>query len=134
MKSFNDILMEVSQKILDVIDKIVEGSLPNRKRIPLKDSSTVSIAASGTGSATISVASGYKYFIKSWTVTAGADVTVDSIKIDDNDTYQIASLSDTIAEYGELPVAETNIVISGSNAGSAAEDLTIEIKGYKVAI
>ena len=102
-------------------------------RIPLKESATVSIAASGTGSATISVAAGYKYFIKSWTVTAGADVTVTSIKIDGNDTYQIASLSDTVAEYGIVLTAESNVVISGSNAGSSAEDLTIEIKGYKVA-
>ena len=102
-------------------------------RIPLKESATVSIDASGAGSATISVTSGYKYFIMSWTVTAGADVTVTSIKIDGNDTYQTASLSDTVSEYGAVLTAGSNIVISGSNAGASAEDLTIEIKGYKVA-
>ena len=120
MKSFNEILME--------------GMIPSLKGIPLKDSKTVSIDASGTGSATISVPAGYRYFIKSWTVTKGTDVTVTSIKIDSNDTYKIDTLSDTTPEYGELPVAETDIVIAGSNAGAAAEDLTIEIKGYKVAI
>ncbi len=102
------------------------------KRVPLKASATVSIAASGTGTATISV-SGYVYFIKSWSVTKGADVTVTSITIDGNDTSQIVAVTDTEATYGTLLTANSSVAISGSNAGAAAEDLTIEIIGYKVA-
>jgi len=115
-------------------DVLFEATFPNLKRIPLKKSASVSIDAGGSGSATIEVEEGYIYFIKSWTVTKGADVTVSSIEIDGNDTYQTSSLSDTVAEYGALIPAKKNIVISGSNAGTAAEDLAIEIKGFKVKV
>ncbi len=102
------------------------------KKIPLKSSATASIAASGSGSATISVPSGEVWFVKSWTITKGADITVTGIAIDSNDTYQTGTLADTEAEYGALINANINIVASGSNTGAGPEDLSIEIKGYKI--
>ena len=114
--------------------KIINQMDLRTKKVPLKSSATVSIAASGTGTATISVPSTEVWFIKSWTITKGADVTVTSIQIDSNDTFQTAALADTEAEYGDLINANTNITAAGSNAGAAAEDLTIEVKGYKVIV
>jgi hypothetical protein len=120
-----DFKEEMLQRINDALFK---------ERIPLKESASVSIAAGGSGSATITLTSGYLYFIKSWTVTKDADVTVTSITIDGNDTYQTDSLADTVSEYGDVIVASQNVVISGSNAGLAAENLSIEIKGFKIKI
>lgn len=99
---------------------------------PLKTSATVSIAAAGSGTAMINVEAGYVYQIKKWTVTKGADVTVIVIKVDGFDTYQLDSLADTETEYGKMLTATSTVEISGSNAGAAAEDLTIEIVGVKI--
>ena len=106
-------------------------ALEDIKAIPLKVSVSVSIAASGSGTATITVPSGWRYYIKSWAITKGTDVTVSSITIDDNDTFQIVDVSDTVAKYGRLLLADSIIKISGSNAGTGAESLAIEIWGYK---
>jgi hypothetical protein len=103
------------------------------KRIPLKGTATVSLAISTSGSTTINIPSNEMWFIKSWTVAKGADVTVSSIKIDDNDTYQTASISDTVTQYGSVINAEKNVVISGSNASTTvAQNLEITVVGYKL--
>jgi hypothetical protein len=102
------------------------------QRIPLQAVATASLAASTSDSATISAPDGEMWFIKSWTVTIGADVTVTSIAVDGNDTYEIASLADTVARYGGLLTADFSITITGSNAGIAAESLEIQIDGYKI--
>jgi hypothetical protein len=99
-------------------------------RIPLNASGSVSIAASGTGTATISVPDGEMWFIKSWAITKGADVTISSIEIDGSDTGQIDSLTDTLPEYGALLTANRSLTVTGSNAGLSAEDLQIDVKGY----
>jgi hypothetical protein len=102
------------------------------KRTPLQATGTKSVAASTTDRATITIPDNEVWFIKKWTVTKGADVTVSSIKIDNNDTYQAASVTDTEAQYGAVLNAGTDIVISGSNAGIAAETLEIKVEGYKI--
>jgi uncharacterized Zn finger protein len=103
------------------------------QRIPLQASETVSLAASTSDSAIINVPSGEMWFIKSWTVTKGADVTITSITVDGNDTYEIAAVADVISRYGGLITADSNVVISGSNAGLAAQSLEIQVDGYKIA-
>jgi hypothetical protein len=103
-------------------------------RLPLREVATVSIAASGSGTATINVPAGDMWFIKSWTVTKGADISVSSIAVDGNDTYEIASLTDTVARYGALLTADSKVTISGSNAGLSAESLEIQVDGYKLEI
>jgi hypothetical protein len=98
--------------------------------IPLKESANVSVAASGTGTAIISVPD--LWFIKSITITKGADVTVTSVLVDSNDTNTIASISDTIPKYGALLTSRSKIEISGSNAGLGAQSLEITVEGFKV--
>jgi hypothetical protein len=102
------------------------------QRVPLQATASVSIAASGSDSATINVPSNEMWFIKSWTVTKGADVSVSSIAVDGNDVYEIASLTDTVARYGALLTADSKVTINGSNAGLSAETLEIQVDGYKI--
>jgi uncharacterized Zn finger protein len=102
------------------------------KRTPLQASESVSIAASDNGTATINVPKNEVWFVKSWTITKGADVTVSSINIDSADTYEIATVSDTGSRYGTVLNAEKSVTISGSNAGLAAESLEIQVDGYKI--
>jgi 3D (Asp-Asp-Asp) domain-containing protein len=103
------------------------------KRVPLKETATVSLAVSTSGSATKAVPSNEMWFIKSWTVTKGADVTVSGIKVDNNDTYQTVGVNDTVAQYGSLLNADKNVAISGSNASTTvAQNLEITVVGYKL--
>jgi glycine cleavage system aminomethyltransferase T len=102
------------------------------KRTPLQGTATTSLAASSTGNAAISIPANEVWFIKSWAVTKGADVTVSSLTFDGEDTYEIAAVSDTVARYGAVLNAEKTIAISGSNAGLAAESLEIKVDGYKL--
>ncbi len=134
MKSFNDAVVNTDATLTTLEGNLAKNISPNEQIIPLQETATVSIATVASGSATISVATGYKYYIKSFTVTPGADVTVSSILIDGNDTYQIASLSDTVIQYGNVITSDTDIVIGGDNAGTVSEDLTITINGYKIQI
>jgi hypothetical protein len=106
--------------------------LSQTKVIPLKEEATVSITASGSNTATVNVIGGEIWFIKTITVTKGADVTVSSLKVDSNDTYATATIADTIAKYGALITATKDITISGSNAGLAAQNLTVLVEGYKI--
>jgi hypothetical protein len=110
---------------LRIIDETVQ-------RVPLQSSATVSLGSSVSDSATISIPSGEMWFIKSWTITKGADVTVSSITIDGNSTYEIAAVADTVSRYGAVLTADSSVVISGSNAGIAAQSLEIKIDGYKI--
>jgi hypothetical protein len=102
------------------------------KRVPLRASVSVSIPASSTDSATINVPSNEMWFIKSWTILKGSDVSVSTITVDGIDTYEIASLTDTVARYGALLTVDSTVTISGSNAGIAAESLEIQVDGYKI--
>jgi hypothetical protein len=101
------------------------------KRTPVKSENTASIAASGTGTATVSVPAGKRYFIKQINITKGADISITAQNIDSNDTGQAASF-DCESVFGGLLTADTDITVSGSNAGVAAENLTIEVIGYSV--
>jgi uncharacterized Zn finger protein len=103
-----------------------------RKVTPLQATATVSIPTSSTDSAKVVIPSDEMWFIKSWTITKGADVTVSSITIDNTDTYETASVADTVSRYGEALNAEKNVTISGSNAGLASESLEIQVDGYKI--
>jgi hypothetical protein len=103
-----------------------------RKVTPLQASETVSIPASSTDSATITIPDNEIWFIKSWTITKGADVTVSSITIDSADTFETAPVSDTVSRYGAVINADEIVSISGSNAGLAAESLEIQVDGYKI--
>lgn len=101
-------------------------------KIPLSASDTASLAIGANGSAVIDVPEGEVWFIKSWTITKGADVTVDSILINGNDTGHVDTLADTVAEYGDLLTAQGTITVNGTNAGAAAENIQIDVKGYKM--
>jgi hypothetical protein len=103
------------------------------KKTPLKASEVASLAISSSGSASITVPHNEVWFIKSWIVTKGPDVTVSNIKIDNNETYLTTSLTDALVEYGVLVNSEKDIVITGSNAsGTVSQSLEIEVKGYKI--
>jgi hypothetical protein len=104
------------------------------KRVPLQNSASVSIPAGDTGTATINIPVGPMNFIKSWTVTKGADVTISSIKLDDDDTYEIDSVTDVGARYGALLSADKSVSVSGSNAGLSAKNLEIQIDGYEISV
>jgi uncharacterized Zn finger protein len=103
-----------------------------RKVTPLQANATVSIPASSTDSTTIAIPKNEMWFIKSWTITKGADVTVTSIAIDSADTYEIAAVADTVSRYGAVLNADKSVSIGGSNAGLAAESLEIQVDGYKI--
>jgi hypothetical protein len=104
-----------------------------RKVTPLQETATVSITISSTGSASLTIPSNEMWFIKSWTVTKGANVTVSSISIDSASTFEVASITDTVSRYGSVLNADKNVVISGSNASAtAAESLEIKVNGYKI--
>jgi hypothetical protein len=103
---------------------------PSTSKLPLKKSVTVSIAAGGNGSAVILPPSTELYFIKKINVTKGASITVTDIIIDDVSTGEIASF-DCETVFGSVLTSQANIQLKGSNAGSAAENLTLEIVGYK---
>lgn len=123
-------------KITDGTDQLVvniDGSIAIRPvyKAPINVSATVSIAASGSGTATINVPTGKRYFIKQVNITKGADVSVTSLTFDGNETGQTANF-DCVTIFGDLLTADTSIDISGSNAGAAAEDLTIQVTGYVV--
>ena len=100
-------------------------------KAPVNVSATVSIAASGSGIATVSVPTGKRYFIKSITITKGADITVSDISFDSVSAGQTANF-DCETVFGTLLTADTSIVVSGNNAGASAEDLTIQVLGYSV--
>lgn len=102
------------------------------KRIPLQELATVSLSASTQGSATINVPKNEMYFIKSFSITKGTNVTVNSITIDGSDIYEVAAVTDTVSRYGGIINADSNVVITGTNAGAGAENLEIQIKGYKL--
>jgi hypothetical protein len=102
------------------------------QRVPLQATANVSIAASGSDSATINVPEDEMWFIKSWTVTKGSDISVSSIAVDGNDLFEIASLTDTVARYGALLTADSKVTISGSNSGLSAQTLEIQVDGYKI--
>jgi len=99
----------------------------------LKDSATVSIAAGGNGVAIINIPKNEIWLIKQINITKGADVTVSSISIDGEVIPDLASV-DLEATYGDLITARSSISVSGSNAGAAAEDLTIEVVGVKLVL
>lgn len=104
---------------------------------PVKHSATVSIAASGSGTATIRVSDeldswNREWRIKTFTITAGTDVTVDSagVLVDGVATQETATFdADTV--FGDLLSSRVSIAVSGSNAGTSAQDLTIEVVGIE---
>jgi hypothetical protein len=100
---------------------------------PLKTSVTASIAAGGSGSAVINVPADdrWQWRVKSINITKGADITVNSIKIDGIDLQETASISDTVAKYGNTISVLDKIEVNGSNSALSAEDLTVEIIGYE---
>jgi hypothetical protein len=102
---------------------------PETSRRPLKLSSTVSVPATGSAEATINL--GSLSFIKSVTVTKGTNTTINDIKIDNEDTFQVATF-DTVNIFGSALTGQASVTVSGSNAGVAAENLTVEIVGYQV--
>jgi hypothetical protein len=101
-------------------------------RIPLKSTTTTSVADGETDDVTVTVSSGEMWFIKSWAITLGDNSTCNSIKIDGNDTYQIVDCSDTVSTYGDLLSADSTIVMSVTNAGQAAEDNVLTVWGWKL--
>jgi hypothetical protein len=101
------------------------------KKEPVHLSDTVSIPASGSGTAIVTVPSGKRFKIKQVNITKGADVTVLAQAFDGKGTGQTASY-DIEATFGDLLTADTDITVSGSNASLAAENLTIEVIGYSV--
>ncbi len=124
-------------KLTDGVEAVAvnpDGSIATRPvyKTPINVSATVSIAISGTGSATITVPAGKRYYVKQVNIAKGADVTVTGLTFDGNATGQTASF-DCVTVFGDLLPADTSIVISGSNASAtAAENLTIQITGYAV--
>jgi len=109
---------------------IGSGGINYKPKI-LKASATASIPAGGNGTATINIPSNEVWLIKQINITKGADVTVTSIQIDGETIPDTASV-DLEATYGDLVMAQSSIQASGSNAGAAAEDLTIEVVGIKL--
>jgi hypothetical protein len=103
-------------------------------RKPLVVTDLVSIAPGGTGTVSLNVPDNEMWFVKSWAITKGADVTVNSIKIDGNNTGLIGSLADTVPEYGGLITGDQSFTIDGSNAGAAVQNLEVVIKGYKIKV
>jgi hypothetical protein len=97
----------------------------------LNESATISVAASGTGIVTITVPSGKRYFIKQINVTKGANTTIaaDGVLIDEAKSKQTASF-DSESIFGTNLTADTSISVTGTNAGTAAENLTIQVIGY----
>lgn len=120
-------LLRENNTVINYADVLISGVY----KVPVNVSATVSIAASGTGTVTITVPAGKRYYVKQVNITKGADVTVTALTFDSNETGQTASF-DCVTVFGELLTADTSIDISGSNAGAAAEDLTIQITGYAV--
>lgn len=98
---------------------------------PVSTSATASVGAGASGTATVSVPAGQRYFVKQVNITAGTNTTVTAVTFDANDTGQAASF-DCEAVFGAALAADNAISVSGSNAGTAAEDLTIEVVGYSV--
>lgn len=104
---------------------------------PVKHSTTVSIAASSSGTATIRVSDeldnwNREWLIKTVTLSSGADVTVEStgVLFDGVATQETATF-DTDTVFGSLLSSRATISVSGSNAGASAQDLTIEVVGVE---
>ena len=97
----------------------------------LNVSDTVSIDASGSGDVTITVPDGKRYLIKSITITKDADITISGITVDGEDTGEKDSF-DALSEFGDFITADVNIKVSASNAGTAAENITVTVKGIIV--
>lgn len=100
-------------------------------KAPVNTSATVSIAAGGSGTASVSVPDDERFHVKQVNVTSGADTTVSGISFDGHPTGQSASF-DCEAVFGELLSANRVISASGDNAGIGAQDLTIEVIGISV--
>jgi uncharacterized Zn finger protein len=102
------------------------------KHTPLQEVATVSIAAGGSDTATINIPSNEFWHVHSWSVVKGADVTINSISIDGNDTYEVSDVADVKARYGVMLSAEKNVIIVGTNAGISVETAEIKVNGYKI--
>jgi hypothetical protein len=113
----------------DTAFEVIQESV---KRKPLVITGNVSVPAAGSATLKIDIPKDELWFIKSWAITKGANTTITSVTIDGEDTSKKDSLADTVPEYGALLTAELNISVAGSNAGSAAENLDVVIKGYKL--
>lgn len=98
---------------------------------PVQATQTVSVPAAGAATARIAVAAGKRYFVKQVNVTKGANTTITAQTFDGTNTTRLASF-DTEATFGALLTAEGSIELSGSNAGTAAENLTLEILGFSI--
>lgn len=101
-------------------------------RLPLKANNTVSVAAGATATAVITVPEDDLYFCKDVTVTAGANITIDDISIDGVTSGEVTTFN-TENVFGAILSAWNEITVTGTNAGAAAEDLTISIVGYTTA-
>lgn len=97
---------------------------------PLRESVTVSIAASGSGTATISRPGPEAWLVKEINITKGADITVDAMRLDQVTLDETAAL-DIAATYGEAASVSGHVQVDGSNAGTSAQDLTVEIVGVQ---
>lgn len=107
-------------------------SLSTGYKRPVIKTATVSIAIGGTDTVTIDIpVEDRLFYVKQVNVTNGADVTVETVLFDGNDTGQSASF-DTEAIFGDLLTASSSVTITGTNAAAAtaAEDLTLELIGY----
>ena len=102
-------------------------------RFVYRATDTVSIGASGSGTVTLTVPDGRRVFIKTITVTKGANVTVTANEIDGQETSQTDTF-DSETVFGIMLNAEDTISMSGDNAGAGSEDLTILVEGYSVQV
>lgn len=100
-------------------------------RVPLKSTTTVSVAAGETETITLTVPSNEMWFIKSWDITLGSNCTCNSILIDSNDSYQIVDESDCLSTYGDLLTANSSVSMSVTSADASAQDNTITVWGWK---
>lgn len=103
------------------------------ERQPVRASVTVSVGAGGTNTARLAVPAGKRYFVKQVNIAKGTNTTVTAQTFDGVETGRTASF-DSETTFGEELSAEGSVAVTGSNAGTAAENLTLEILGFSVEI
>jgi hypothetical protein len=104
------------------------------KKIPLQSSGSMTLSPGQTKTITLSVPQDVMWFIKSWSVTKGSDVDVQSIKVDGNDTHEIVGVTNTESRYGVVINAESEVTTTALLPSSLTGDQTLDfqVDGYKV--
>lgn len=98
-------------------------------KTPLRHSVTASIPTGSVATTVrIPVPAGSSYHVKQVNITKGANTTLSAQRIDGAPTGMVASF-DAPGIFGMLPEARSAIEITGTNAGTAAENLTLEVIG-----